>query len=202
MLDWLNQNSQLINVAINAGMLCVWLLYAHLLLSSYRRQRRPRVLINQIKGCDLDSELLLCNMSEESIFIQGLLAVVEADNGSATTRALTDVEVHNDEDHAGETRRVTTQGPLAAGSYMRLGSFQQLMGYIEPQASDISHWKVLELRLIFIYGSEDHPLGARRRFALENKNSVINVVPESMDSQRLTSRRQRKQVQQWLKQAI
>lgn len=202
MLDWLNQNSQLINVFINGGMLCVWLLYAHLLLSSYRRQRRPRVLINQIKGFDLASELLVCNMSEESIFIQGLLAVVETDSGSVTTRTLTDVDLHNDEDHAGETQRVTTQGPLAAGSYMRLGSFEQLGNWIASQACDVSDWKALELRLIFIYGSEDHPLGVRRRFTLQGKHNNLEVIPESMDSERLTSRRQRKQVQQWLKQAI
>ena len=202
MLNWLNQNSQLLNVAINAGMLCVWLLYAQLLLSSYRRQRRPRVLINQIKGYDLDSELLLSNMSEEAIFIQGLLAVVEAEGDRVTTSVLTDVDIHNEHDRAGETRRVTTQGPLGAGSYMRLGSFQQLAGWVTPEASNISNWQVLEIRLIFLYGSEDDPIGVRRRFIVDTKDGVVNIAPESMDSERLTSRRQRKQVRQWLRQAI
>lgn len=199
MLDWLGQNSQVANVLINAGMLLVWMFYAQLLLSSYRRQRRPQVLINQTKGYDMDSEIMVSNMSEQSVFIRSVMAMVETGE-ERLFRQITDVTV-DDEDEPGQIRRVTSQGPLPGGGSMRLGTFRRLTRWINSEHDSIDGWSVIEIRLVFRYGSEDHPIGVWRRFRLEDGEdgeSGCRIRPETIITQRLSGWRGRRQVRRWM----
>ena len=99
----------------------------------------------------------------------------------------------------------THQGPLASGDYLHIQSF----GAIVEQLAD--HWQLdehvlkqqkpeLEIRVIAIYGSEDMPVGASRRFALDlNTNPLQQLTPLKVDTQRMNSSRERKQVLKWAK---
>lgn len=197
MLDWLKENSQVINILVNTGMLLVWIFYAQLLLSSYLRQRRPQVLINQTKGNDFDSEIMVSNMSEQSVFIEGVVAVVETSE-ETFSRQVTDATV-DDEDEPEQTRRATSQGPLPAGASMRLGTFRRLARWITAGSDSIEGWGIIEIRLIFRYGSEDHPIGVWRRFRLEDGDDGCRIWPDTLLTQRSSGWRGRRQVSRWLK---
>lgn len=197
MLDWLKDNSQVINILVNSGMLLVWIFYAQLLLSSYRRQRRPQVLINQTKGNDFGSEIMVSNMSEQSVFIEGVVAVVETPEDTFS-RQVTDVTV-DDEDEPEQTRRATSQGPLPPGASMRLGTFRRLARWITADSDSIDRWGIIEIRLIFRYGSEDHPIGVWRRFRLDDGEDGCRIRPDTLVTRRSSGWRGRRQVSRWLK---
>lgn len=199
MLDWLSQNSEVVNTLLNAGMLLVWLLYAQLLLSSYRRQQRPQVLINQIKGYDMNSEIMVSNMSEQSIFIMRVVAVVETGEESFV-REVTDVMV-DDEDDPEQIRRATSQGPLPGGGTMRLGTFRRLVRWITTESETVDEWSVIEIRLIFRYGSDDYPIGVWRRFQLEDAEDgdvECKIRPATLVTKRVSNWRGRRKVRRWL----
>lgn len=197
MQAWFAQNQPLIAMVISLGTLLVWVFYAQLLLGTIRRQRRPSVLINRGKGNDIDAEILVSNMSQEAVYVQCLIAVVETEEGSYT-QPVTDVEAHDENDPAGYTHRVTAMGPLSSGSYMRLGRFRDLGDWISPRSAPQHTWHALEIRVVFLYGSDDYPIAVYRRFAFEDTDDGRTVTPDSIETRRLTARRHRRKIRQWL----
>ena len=201
-MQWLNDNAQAISAVASICTLFVWVFYAQLLYNGYVRQRRPRIIVNRGKGIGTDALCLISNMSSEAIYIQHLVAVLHTRDG------LYELDVVEYQQQSGDDEQScyrTHQGPLASGDYLHIQSF----GAIVKQLAD--HWQLdehvlkqqkpeLEIRVIAIYGSEDMPVGASRRFALDlNTNPLQQLTPLKVDTQRMNSRRERKQVLQWAK---
>jgi len=201
MLDWLSQYSNIINIFINACVLLVWVFYAQLLLSSYWQYRRSRLLINQIKGKDLDATLLVANMGEQPVFIQGLLADVQTDD-RAFTQVLTDVELHATGDDPDATSRTTAQGTLSSGGYMELGAFRDLVRWTVPQ--DQQHrCRSLSVRIVFLHGSSRRPVGIWRRFTLNHEQADRpRVYPAMFEPRRLSRPWHAGRVRGWLEESL
>lgn len=200
MLDWLSQNSNALQVLTSFGTLLVWIFYAQLLLGGFLRQRRPRVSVNQGLGQDLDAELMISNMSHEPVLLLSVQAVVETEEGQFV-RTITNVRTHHEDDPPGETRGVISTGPLAAGSYMLVGSFHQVAEWASPR-SEAQRWRRLGIRVIFIYGSENHPLCAYRYFGFTDGDDCRKIHPESLDTVQLRSRRHRPRIRRWLRESL
>ncbi|BBI50581.1 hypothetical protein HORIV_30020 [Vreelandella olivaria] len=104
-----------------------------------------------------------------------------------------------------ETSYRTHQGPLASGDYLNIQSFgdivNQVKEYWEIDDKQLQEQNIqLEIRVIAIYGSEDMPTGASRTFHLDlNASPNHQLIPASVDTDRLNSRGQRKRVLEWAK---
>ncbi|WP_404341774.1 hypothetical protein [Vreelandella venusta] len=201
-MQWLNDNAQAISAVASICTLVVWVFYAQLLYNGYVRQRRPRIIVNRGKGIGMDALCLISNMSSEAIYIQHLVAVLHTRDG------MYELDVVEYQQQSGDDEQAcyrTHQGPLASGDYLHIQSF----GAIVEQLTE--HWQLdkhalkqqkpeLEIRVIAIYGSEDMPVGASRRFALNiSANPLHQLTPVKVDTQRMNSRRDRKRVLQWAK---
>lgn len=182
MLSWISQHSDTLGVLANLGMLAVWVLYAQLLLNSVIKQRRPRVLINEGKGRDLDAEIIIANMSDEKIYIQLLIALVDTDENKFT-HTITDVYVYDDDNNDQVSERTTSQGPLGAGQDMHLGTFRRVMQQVSPGVTERQPWRALEIRLVFFYGSKSTPIAATRTFHFEERdNGKRFISPAHLDT--------------------
>ncbi len=210
MLQWLSENKDWITTLTNIGTLLVWLFYAQLLYSGYRRQRRPRVLINRgVGGEGLDSPCLICNMSEEAVYVYFILLILETSEEPIYV-PVTDCEVDAMGDNTNALSARTRQGPVESGKYLELLSCRLLLeraasvGGIElkngkPVNTDIE-LGAMEFHVVCIYGSDDDAFGAVRRFELtENDSGEVRLTPDSLDTTHRSSRRYRRQVRQWLK---
>lgn len=198
MLAWISQHSGVLTVIINFGMLVVWAVYAQILLNSVMQQRRPRVLINQGKGRDLDAEIIVANMSHDKIFVQLLLAVVQADDDEFT-RAITDVITYNDDDTEQVAERDTSQGPLSPGNYLSLGTFRQVARRASPGTREQNPWQSLEVRLIFFYGSNPTVVAASRKFEFhERETGKRYLVPQTVDTTLWHRLWHRRTVRRWM----
>lgn len=210
MLDWIASHSEALGLALSGATLIVWLVYAQLLYTSFRRQWRPRLLINRGRGKDLDALCMISNMSAEALFIQYIVADLETD---ATTIRLdvTDRDWQRsdgEDDHPASVSLSlgdwTHQGPLESAGYIHIGSFRDLItriGRRQAKGSSIAtlHEQLgltaLTIRVIGTYGSENTPVGGERRFRLEPAEPTFALIPDTWDTVRLSSWRERRSLE-------
>ncbi|MCE8019573.1 hypothetical protein HOP51_05485 [Halomonas sp. MCCC 1A11036] len=223
MFDWVNQHGDTVSVLTDIGTLIVWVVYAQLLYFSFRRQRRPRLLINRGRKKDIDALCIISNMSAEPVFLQHVIAELKTSHGivrvDVTDR--TDTFSEGSETQGGESAGTTAadappivrdgshQGPLEPGKFVHIDSFGELtqrlarhggfemQGY-QPRQGVIFH--SLSIRIICIYGSEDLPIGAERCFEFIDHQPGCGLVPVTWDTKRLASSWQRRRLCKEIKQ--
>ncbi|WP_343218299.1 hypothetical protein [Halomonas sp. McH1-25] len=201
----------------NVGTLLIWLVYAQLLYLGFRRQRRPRLIINRGKKKDIDALCIISNMSAESIFIEYIIAELKTSKGTITMDVTDFEQDYSEDDDPGNgsdgQRRTLTQGnvsdntrqgPLDSGGFLHIGTFDGLIkrlareGDIEmaghrPKSADLQ-FECLTIRIIGVYGSEDMPVGSERSFDLIDNEHYCTLTPVTWDTRRLASIRQRRKL--------
>lgn len=208
MLDWIKSNSEILMVAANFGTLLIWLFYAQLLFLGFRRERRPRILINKgVGAADLDAPCLICNMSKEPVFVQSILVELKTSEGQYLTSA-TDTEEGEQDATKTSIGRRTRQGPLDSGACFEVPTFRILLQKSADEAGvelrdgmPVDPEIVLEkltVTVVAIYGPEDDPFGAQRAFRLDCEDDVVRLKPETLDSDRLNSRHHKRRLKNLL----
>lgn len=216
MFDWLFEHGDNVSVLTDIGTLLIWLVYAQLLYFGFRRQRRPRLLINRGRKKDIDALCIISNMSAEPVFIQHIIAELETSHGVVRLDVTDHTESYDEGDeersqdgsssapaHSPILRDGSHQGPLESGQFVHIDSFGKLVrrlaheggfelqGY-QPDPDSVFH--ALTIRIICIYGSEDLPIGAERRFEFVEKKPGCGLVPTTWDTKRLSSAWQRRRL--------
>jgi|HigsolmetaAR204D_1030405.scaffolds.fasta_scaffold03070_3 hypothetical protein len=199
MLQWVAQNSELVNALTGVGTLLVWVVYLQVFVSSYRRQLRATLLITRGAGEGLEGRCFLSNMSSGSVFVQSVLVTLETADKTLIC-PVTDV-LDLDGDAPDDPRQRTRQGPLASGETRDIGSFGDLIRHTLHTTSDgpepgirQAKIRVVMIEIVGIYGSEDLPIGARRRFALLEDDGRLRFQGEGLQTKQLRSRRQRRRL--------
>ncbi|MBU2953707.1 hypothetical protein [Marinobacter sp. F3R08] len=222
-MTWLSQNYETISALTSIGTLFIWLFYAQLLYSGYKRQRRPRIIINRGRRKDADALCIISNMSAEPVFVEYIIAELETNQGSITID-VTDYEREYDhraseDKNPGAVERTQTpipervrdntrQGPLHSGDFLHIGSFREIIRRVastenieldgQLPAQNIQ-FKRLTIKLIGVYGSEDLPTGAERSFSLVVHDTICDLAPETWDTQHQASWLQRRKLRKTLK---
>ncbi|MCE8025160.1 hypothetical protein [Billgrantia aerodenitrificans] len=216
MFDWLFEHGDDVSVLTDIGTLIVWVVYAQLLYFSFRRQRRPRLLINRGRKKDIDALCIISNMSAEPVFIQHVVAELETSHGvvrvdvTDRTESYQDGDENRDQDASNSSsenspivRDGSHQGPLEPGGFVHIDSFDALTRRLahdggfemeghQPQQGVVFH--SLTVRIICIYGSEDLPIGAERCFEFIDRQPGCGLVPATWDTKRLASWWQRRRL--------
>nr|WP_297460596.1 hypothetical protein [uncultured Halomonas sp.] len=218
MFDWISQHKEVLSVLTSIGTLIIWLVYAQLLYLGFRRQRRPRIIINRGKRKDIDALCIISNMSVESIFIEYIIAELETSHGTVVMDVTDYEQAYEEGDEKGENtedrepQRImpygrieenTRQGPLESGGFLHIGSFSDVIKrlardegieMIGDRPTGDLEFQRLTIRLITIYGPEDMPVGAERSFNLESNEHSYALIPASWDTKRLASMNQRRRL--------
>lgn len=198
MLAWIKEYSDVLNLLTNVIVVLVWMTYLHLLLIAFRRQRRPRILINRGGSQDVTAHCLISNMSAESVYIQSLIVTMKSEE-EEWTAAVTDIDDLQTED-ATHPRDTTHQGPLAPGAYMDAGCFSNLIERAARKAGlseqDLKEKiSALELMVVAAYGADDMSVAAKRSFDLKGNDEL---KPQSVSAQQISSRRARRKLERYL----
>lgn len=210
MLDWLREYRDVLTLFISGCTLLVWIFYAQLLLSGFKRQRQPRLIINRGAGKGVGALCLLSNMSAEPIFINQLIVHLHTSHGTLKAD-VTDVRESSEDDFDQDVElyKATRQGPLKTGDFTHIGTFQRLIARVaaahEVELNGMhppEGWVFngLEIHVIAFYGSDRHPIGVRRRFLLgKYDNHYCSLIAKSRQTEQFTSRRQRRIVRKhWM----
>lgn len=200
MLQWISENSDAISAVSSVAMLFVWVAYLQVFLHSYRRQVRPKIVINRAAGSALGAACFVSNMSAEAIYLESVIVKLKC--GELTARhTVTDVDALDGEEQPSDPRRRTLQGPLRPGEYTSIGTFESLIYKVlrrkgEPpdRLKQFDEPISLEVVVIADYSSDDLLIGAVRRFAAEWKNDQWHLVPETAETEQIRSRPKRREI--------
>jgi hypothetical protein len=202
MWEWVINNHQIVSSVANVAMLFVWIAYLQVFVSSYRRQRRPKILVNRGGGATLDARCLVSNMSAEPIYVESLIATVE----TADRRWSCPVtELHDAEpkESRPDLKLLTRQGPLLSGHFVDIGSFRNLIEPVlrkgpgsrgDAAPEDPEDLVAFEIKVIAVHGSEDLLAGAVRRFDLIRQQDGVLLKGHGAGTEQIRSRRKRKQL--------
>jgi hypothetical protein len=201
MLDWLARNSDILNVALNAAMLGVWIAYLQIFASSYRRQTRANIMVNMGGGSGLDARCLVSNMSASPIYLQSIFIGIQfADR--RLIRPVTETEGFEEWDKPTDLNLWTRQGPLNPGEVRDMGAFGIMLDHAlrsetggkEPEPGLRDGIQALEVRIVAVYGSEDLPVAAERRFALVCQEDTLVLSPFTAQARQVRSRSRRRRM--------
>lgn len=200
MIEWIKENYALVNVGIGIATLLVWVIYAQLLYSGFRRQRTPRVLINRGRKKDLDALCIISNMSQEAIYVEYILAALGTSRGKIVMD-VTDFEQDPEEDREDDEgnretvsvipqdlRENTRQGPLLSGEFMHIGTFNDVVGRLAreaeiPMRGNLAEGDIelesLTIEIIAMYGPEPRPISVERSFYINSEPVGGTLIPTS-----------------------
>jgi hypothetical protein len=194
MWNWIATNHQVIGALANIAMLLVWIAYLQVFVSSYRRQKRSNILINRGAGSGLEARCLISNMSAEAIYIESIIASVETSDGRWSCPVTEVLEGRSD------LELKTRQGPLQAGRFVDVGSFERLMEPVlrrgeglhgVPAPDAIEKLVTFELKVIAVHGSEDVLVGAIRRFHVIRRQDRLLLKGQAVGTHQIRSHRER-----------
>ena len=196
MWDWVKESANALAMIASYGTLIVWLTYLQILVVGVKRQRRANILITRGKGADLEAGLLVSNMSAEAIYVKSLIARIEMGERSVE-HSLSDLESISDQDEH-------TQGPLDAGEWMRIGSFQDVVEQLaREEGGAADDWRetltAIELTVAAVYGPDDLLAGATRRFEVDSSQDPSRMRPDEPDTRQIRSRRERRALKSRIK---
>lgn len=208
---WISSNAEMISALTSILMLFVWGTYLQLTYAAFTRQRRPRLILHHAQGTKLESSCLLINMSQEPIHVVCIM-VLGTLGKESVLRQVTDYRhVALSEQAPSQWQGIIKQGPMQPGGYMLLGTFSTLIGHLaeEFEAEGLPKRtlrkgdgtpvvETLEVRVIAMYGPEDRPIGAYRRFSLELMNGQVLVTPMMPFTKQLANRFERRLASRWL----
>lgn len=210
MFAWVGQNAESISALAGIATIVVWLAYFQLMYSQFSSARRPRVYIQQSGGFDSGSSCQLVNMSQQYLDIVCVRLVAEFPKGTVVC-SLHEYPLRPKGDEASKRLQDAAQvGALAPGNAARLGVFEALLRYTlaeapphlrptdePPESAPLDSVEALEVRVVAMFGEEDRPIAAYRRFAISRDDGDLSIRPSTLRSVQLSSRRQRAIAERW-----
>ena len=193
MLEFIRQNSELMQIGASLTTTLVWLVYLHVLLRGFRDQRRSSVLINRGGGEDLDARCLVSNMGAQPAYLLDVLACIETDDGADVSSVVDRRELRREE--LERATEMTGQGPLPSGGYVDIGSFKDIAKRADSdiRIEDMPQ-RTVKLIAVAATNQASHIVAAVRELDLVPEGNSISVRPKSLEAKQLRSRRSRKQV--------
>lgn len=216
-LSWLQDNATLLSAGATMITALVWVLYAHVAITTYIRHRRPRVIIDQTEEESLETKFLIVNLSEQAVYINYIIVVINYNGRERAKRIRTYFHISPEEVHQ-EPRKAQTQlgaGTLHPGDLFLLGDTDVLLAWMMEEDEEdqetphaeklrraISRLDTIEIRVIVTVGVEDKPVGSSRLFDVEKVDATVLIHPRFAQTRHLTSRRERRTVEEWRQQAL
>lgn len=190
-MQWINDHSQLVSALTGVGTLLVWIIYLQVFVSSYRRQQRATLLITRGPGQGLAAHCFLTNMSAGPVYVQSVITTLDIPQGPIIKPA-TEMQDAEAEGLSRPLQR-TRQGPLHPGEIRDIGAFEHLMAPALQEANQPGDAvKAVTITILGIYGSEDLPVGARRCFRIVATAGKLRVQGETMETDQIRKRRERR----------
>lgn len=206
MFEWVGEHSTFVGAFTSLITAGIWAVYLQLFYFSYRRQRRPMILINRAAGPGKDGHCLISNMSADPVYVLSILAVVEESDRSWVC------SVTDNEDIAGgrSTAPGTHQGPLPSGGFFDCGPFEAMVqraravhrtGVAAGPAKENPYPSAIEVKVVALYTSSYKFVGASRRFELRGERQPV-LLPTTLETEQLCGFRSRLKLKRLLRENL
>ena len=195
MHHWISQNSDVLQVVLNALMVVIWVIYLQIFLVSYRRQRRASILINLGAGVGRQSRCLVSNLSLEPVYLLDVLVELTTEDGAH------DADITERAETSGaqldSPSAATNQGPLKSGEFIDIGSIDDLLERASPQLKGVDLEGMTSFAITVVVHTASTPdiVGARRCFQVCQKGGETTIVPMQIAATQIRSWWRRRQLQ-------
>ncbi|ALM53148.1 hypothetical protein [Halomonas huangheensis] len=198
MMEWISNHSSFLQFMTSLATLAVWIFYAQLLLAGYLRQRRPKVVINQVMGLSTHGRCLVSNMSAEGVHIETVQVWLH-DKDGVRRCTVSDLETDASGNTPTSLSEGTLQGPLPSNAHVDAGEIGSLVARarkseIEEDRNTLCNGDddyKLELLVLYIYSSSPGIMGAMRTFIFDDDGLAR---PAHVETQQLRGYRDRKKM--------
>lgn len=194
MLDWISQNSDTLQVLLNALMVMIWVGYLQIFFISFRRQQRSEILINMGVGSGLNARCFISNLSLEPLYLHDLLVELTTKDGTYEA-VITDRAEMTDEQRSSPSE-ATNQGPLKSGDYIDIGSSNDLLERASPKLEGVEFENITHIEIIALAKTSSSPqiVGAHfysavdsRRYRLLKSDDKIELIPMQIAAKQIRS---------------
>lgn len=192
-MDWISENSAIIQAGMSAITALIWLVYLHAILSGYRRQRRANILITAT-GHGLDARCFIANLGLEPIHILGVIVKSELDGEE---RQVDIPEIMGSSDDESPHLKSIPHGPLTSGNYTDIGPFRKLCG-LDRSASGANapHEGTITVLVIGTTAADSFLAGAKRDFlVVPAEQGAPYLRADSPQTRQIRSRSGRRQLE-------
>lgn len=192
-MQWIADHSQLISALTGVGTLLVWVVYLQVFVSSYRRQLRATLLITRGPGDGLAARCFVTNMSWGALYVQSVLIALETPDRTIVMPA---TETQDEEQRAySRPLERTRQGPLQPAAIRDIGSFEHLMApALRELPEGAAAVQAVTIVVLGVYGSEDLPVGARRRFVVTSAADSLRLHGATLDTEQIRKKSERRKL--------
>lgn len=192
-MQWIADHSQLISALTGVGTLLVWVIYLQVFVSSYRRQLRATLLITRGPGDGLAARCFVTNMSSGPVYVQSVIVALETPSGTVIMPA-TETQDAEQQAYSRPLER-TRQGPLQPAAIRDIGSFEHLMSPALHQAADRPETvQAVTIVVLGVYGTEDLPIGARRRFVVTPSGARLRLHGATLGTEQIRKKSERRKL--------
>lgn len=182
-MQWISENSDSLQVLSAAVTALIWIAYLQLFLSSYRRQRRPMIMIEIGGGIGMRSLAYVGNLGFEPLYVSNVFVKATTSDGSAHEAVVTDRDELSEKE-LNNPLEATNQGPLNSGESFCIGSFGTLLGRVKRQSGErFVEEDIQEIRIILVAvtaGSGNAFVAARRTYLCAWENGDCRLTSTTL----------------------
>lgn len=190
-MTWFAEHSTLIQTVTSIATALIWLVYLQMLLSGVLRQRRPTLSLNRGSGEGMDAKIILSNLGYEPIYVQDVLVTLDIEGDGESTHYVTDRRELPEEEMS-KGLRGTTQGPMATGDHINLGSVRGILQRVAPDY-DTDQLPGLNRVTFIALGTGQKPAGAKKAYrVVSDAHTIKHLEPEALDTKILSPRQCRR----------
>lgn len=151
----------------------IWIVYLNVFLSSYRRQRRPSILITSGAGRGMRSHCFVTNLGLEPIFLLDIILDLIQPDGTRVRAIIPERNERwssDDQPDTEDARGATNVGPLHSGEEIDIGRFSTMIERACAENPDVRAdmpISCLEVTVVTITAARAELCGASRRYRVE-----------------------------------
>lgn len=192
MLQTLLDYAPLVSALMAAATALIWIIYLNVFLSSYRRQRRPSILITSGAGRGMRTHCFVTNLGLEPIFLLDIILDLTQPDGTRVRAVIPERnERWSDDDplDTADARIATNVGPLRSGEEIDIGRFSTLIERAcleNPQVRADMPVACLEVTVVAITAAGATLCGASRRYRVDHDaEGAVRLRPTTVKARQL-----------------
>ena len=200
MLGWIDAHSDTLQVVFSGLMALIWIVYLQLFFFGFRRNRRPKIVVDLGAGTGLGARCLVGNLGFEPIHVYEVFVTIAGD-GESHTAAVTE-RAGLTEDELNDPLEATNRGPLKSGDSYTIGRIADLVERTRNHSgADLPDREVrkVEIMVVATTAASTAVVAAHRVYHLRWKGESCELWQDAVEAHQIRSLLQRHRLRRRLK---
>lgn len=181
----------LISAAMAGLTALIWVVYLTAFLASYRRQRRPSILITSGAGRGMGAHCFVTNLGLEPLYVLDIILDLTRPDGTRIRAVIPERNEHLPSDGQpgpDDGRSATNVGPLASGVQIDIGRFKTMIERAcaeNPEVQPDMPLSALEITVVTITAARAELCAASRTYKVEEKDGALRLCATSIKAKQI-----------------